>query len=206
MLQPCKASNVSYIYYSKRRLANGRTSQHSYCFSLCVLCSTLCPTPPSVWDILPLTSRLGDWIAFCSDISSLARGGHRTPADFFIRKKLWDWTIDWVMGSGKQSAILDLEKNANLENCQFYRKNWLIVELMFSEGSWLLLYQQHKASSPLHYLSQMSTLTLHCQWGNEMSREKTGHPLSLHMQENEVANASFPRLLLAGLRDCYSSK
>lgn len=87
MLQPCKASNVSYIYYSKRRLANGRTSQHSYCFSLCVLCSTLCPTPPSVWDILPLTSRLGDWIAFCSDISSLARGGAQNASWFFYQEK-----------------------------------------------------------------------------------------------------------------------
>ena len=40
-----------------------------------------------------------------------------------------------------------------------------------------------------------STLTIHCQWEDDMVRERTGHPLSYsEAKKNEIANTSCPWL------------
>src|SRR6218665_2700844 len=59
---------------------------------------------------------------------------------------------------------------------------------------------------PLAYSAMMSTLTIHCQWEDEMVRETTGHPLS-HAKAKKLKSLILhthgcPR---ASLRDCSSS-
>jgi len=50
----------------------------------------------------------------------------------------------------------------------------------------------------------MNTLTVNCEWEDEMVRERTGHLLSYAKAKNEVANTSYP-LPMAALGPAYGT-
>jgi len=59
---------------------------------------------------------------------------------------------------------------------------------------------------PLANSAMMSTLIIHCQWEDEMMRERTGHPPS-YAKANKMKSLALHAhdCLRAGLRDCSSS-
>ena len=60
--------------------------------------------------------------------------------------------------------------------------------------------------APSQMTSMLSTLTIHCQWGDEMARERTGHPL-LYAKSKKMKSLTLHihGCLRASLRDCSYS-